>query len=54
MHNEEENYSKMYRLIKEHFDIDDDTFRQDPKYINLLEGLEKKKELEAILEQRKT
>lgn len=37
----------------QHLDISGDTYKSDPKYIKLLEGLQKKRELESIIEQRK-
>jgi hypothetical protein len=52
-HEEEENYEKIYNQIREHLDIERDDYKNDPKYQKLLEGLQKKKELESIIEQRK-
>lgn len=43
----------MYNQIMEHLGIDSENYKEDPRYIKLLEGLQKKKELESIIEQRK-
>lgn len=37
----------------EHLDISSQNYQSDPKYVNLLEGLQKKRELQSIIEQRK-
>ena len=36
----------------EHLDLKDDNYQNDPKYRSLLDGLSKKKELEAIIQER--
>lgn len=36
----------------EHLDLKDDNYQNDPKYHSLLDGLSKKKELEAIIQER--
>lgn len=48
-HEEEENYEKIYNQIMEHLAIDGENYKEDPKYVALLQGLQKKKELESII-----
>ena len=36
----------------EHLDLKDDNYQNDPKYRSLLDGLSKKKELEATIQER--
>ena len=44
-HEEEENYEQTYNQIMKYLDISGEDYRSDPRYIKLLEGLQKKKEL---------
>ena len=37
----------------EHLDLNEENYKSDPKYVKLLDGLNKKKELEVIIEERK-
>lgn len=37
----------------EHLDLNEENYKHDQKYIDLLDGLNKKKELEVIIEERK-
>jgi len=40
---EEIDYEKVYAEILNHFGIDNENYKNDPKYISLIEGLQKKK-----------
>ena len=50
---DEENYQDIFNQIMEHLDLNEENYKHDPKYIKLLDGLNKKKELEVIIEERK-
>ena len=50
---DEENYQDIFNQIMEHLDLNEENYKNDPKYIKLLDGLNKKKELEVIIEERK-
>ena len=50
---DEENYHEIFNQIMEHLDLSEENYKDDPKYIELLDGLNKKKELEVIIEERK-
>lgn len=47
---EEENYEQIFDKIMDHLDLNEENYQNDPKYLNLLEGLNKKKELQAIIQ----
>ena len=36
-----------------YLNIDNENFQEDPKYIKLVEGLNKKREFEAVIDERK-
>ena len=42
---DEENYQDIFNQIMEHLDLNEENYKHDPKYIALLDGLNKKKEL---------
>jgi hypothetical protein len=42
-HAEEDNYEEMFKEIKAYVNIEDENYRDDPKYIRLLEALSKKR-----------
>ena len=47
---DEENYQDIFNQIMEHLDLNEENYKHDQKYIDLLDGLNKKKELEVIIE----
>jgi hypothetical protein len=50
---EEENYEETFKELMKYLNIENENFQEDPKYIKLVEGLNKKKEFEAVIDERK-
>jgi hypothetical protein len=50
---DEENYEESFKELMKYLNIESENFQEDPKYIKLVEGLNKKKEFEAVIDERK-
>ena len=44
LNEDEENYQDIFNQIMEHLDLNEENYKNDPKYISLLDGLNKKKD----------
>lgn len=52
-HSEEDQYLEAYRQLQKHVALEDEAYLNDPAYQRLLDGLAKKREFEAVLEERR-
>jgi hypothetical protein len=50
---DEENYEETFKELMKYLNIESKNFQEDPKYIKLVEGLNKKREFEAVIDERK-
>ena len=50
---DEENYEETYKELLKYLDLEDENYHNNPKYLKLVEGLSKRREFEAVIEERK-
>ncbi len=52
-HNDDDQFLDAYAVLQKHIRLEDNAYANDPNYLRLLDGLAKKREFEAVLQERK-
>jgi hypothetical protein len=52
-HSEEDQYLEAYKQLAKYITLDDEQYLTDPKFLKLIDGLDRKREYETVINERK-